>query len=106
MPETAIITWEQQTAIKKISANNQSKFAQMEIETENTELRDLLGVALLQDLQNNPGTAANIALLAGTSFVNCDGQTITHKGIRYVLAFLNWCKSITDNHLNLNLKIL
>jgi hypothetical protein len=100
MPATALITYNQQITYKKISANNQTKFAQIETEVENTELRDLLGVALLQDLQYNGSTAENVKLLAGTSFVNCDGNTIYHKGIRFVLAYLIYSRYIGESFVN------
>jgi hypothetical protein len=100
MAITPLINWSQQTAIKKISANNQSKFAQIESETENTELRDLLGVALLQDLQENGATAANIDLIEGTDFVNCEGQTIKHKGVRFVLAYMIYSRYLGESFVN------
>jgi len=83
-----LLTYSQQIAIKKISSNNQSKFDELCREVENTDLKDLLGLALLQDLQTNPNTTANDNLLDGTSFTNKYSQDVTFKGIRYVLAYL------------------
>ena len=95
----ALLTLIQQQAIKPITpnwaaalANNAvgsvTNFVQTEAEVEEKELRDLLGVALLQDLQDNPATAPNIALLNGSTFEDCNGNTIKTKGLRYVIAFM------------------
>lgn len=87
-----LLSWAQQLAIKPISANNQSKYAQIAAEVEVKELRDLLGVGLLQDVQTNPTSAENVILLDGGSYENCNGQTITFKGLRFVIAYLNYAK--------------
>ena len=85
-----ILTYSQQQAIKPISANNQSKYDQLATEVEYLELQKLLGVAFLQDIQDNPLTADNINLLDGSDFVDCEGVTIHQKGLRYILAYLNY----------------
>lgn len=100
MAFTALLTYSSQVAIKKISANNQTKYTPLELEVENYELRDLLGTPLLQDLQQNASTAINVKLLDGTSFVNCDGNTIYHKGIRYVLAYLVYSRYISESFIS------
>ena len=83
-----LLTFNQQIAIKPISSNNQSKFDQLCKEVERTDLKDLIGLALLQDLETNPTSANNLLLLNGTSFVNQHNQTVSHQGLRYVLAYL------------------
>ncbi len=83
-----LLTFSQQIAIKPISSNNQSKFDQLCKEVERTDLKDLIGLALLQDLETNPTSTNNLLLLNGTSFVNYIGQTVSHQGLRYVLAYL------------------
>ena len=93
-----LLTYSQQIAIKKISANNQAKYDQIATEVENSELIDLLGVAQVQDLQNNPTTAANINLLNGSTFVDCRGNTVTQKGLRYVIAYLNYSKYLGESY--------
>ena len=93
----ALLTYSQQQAIKPISANNQSKFAQMETEVENSKFRDLLGLPLLQDLQNNPDSTENKLLLEGDTFVNCQGFEVKHKGLYYVLAFLVYEKYVGES---------
>jgi len=93
-----ILTFQQQQAYKPISQNNEKRFSQLETEVENCELRDLLGVALLQDIQKNPTNANNVKLLNGDSFDYC-GNTITHKGLRFVLAYLIYSKYIGEVYL-------
>mgnify|MGYP001814677016 CR=1 FL=1 len=83
-----LLTFQQQKAIKPINSNNEADYAQIEAETEAVELRKLLGIALLQDVQKHPDTPENTELLDGASFVNCNGQNVDHKGLRYVLAYL------------------
>jgi hypothetical protein len=95
-----LLTYSQQQAIKKISENNEAKYNQLASEVEETELRSLLGVALLQNLQTNPTESANVILLDGGSYENYLGQTITFKGLRYVLAYLNYSKYIGQSFVN------
>jgi hypothetical protein len=95
-----ILIWSQQIAIKKISANNSSKYTQLATEVEELELKELLGIALLQDLQANPATTYNAKLLNGDSFTNFLGQSVTHKGLRYVIAYLNYAKYIGESWVN------
>jgi len=85
-----LLTYEQQIAIKKISANNQTIYDQLATEVEEKELQDLLGAALLQDLQTNPTTVPNVKLLDGSTFTDCNGNTIKQKGIRWMLAYMNY----------------
>jgi hypothetical protein len=84
----ALLTFEQQNAIVRINSNNQSDYTELERNTENLELKKLLGRALLQDLQDNPDTSENVLLLDGGTYTDCNGNTVKHKGLRYVLAFM------------------
>lgn len=95
-----LLTFAQQQAIKAISANNQSKYDQLAIEVENSELLDLIGIELYQDLVASPTSTANAALLNGSSFVNGNGNTINHKGLRYIIAYLNYSKYIGESYVN------
>lgn len=93
-----ILTLAQQQAIKKLSSNYSSaKFDLLDSEVEITDLKDLLGRALLQDLQTNPLTPNNVKLLDGDTFTSYIGQSIRHKGIRYVLAYLNYSRYIGES---------
>lgn len=94
---SALLTYSEQQTYKAISVNNQGKYPQIELEVENNELRDLLGVALLQDLQNNPSTAANVKLLSGATMVDQYGNTVIHKGIKYVLAYLVFSRYLGES---------
>ncbi|MCK9281355.1 MAG: hypothetical protein M0P71_12090 [Melioribacteraceae bacterium] len=87
----------QQQLIKKISANNTGRYDQIAAEVEENELRSMLGIALLQDLQDNPTSTENVKLLDGSSYENYLGQTIKFKGLRYVLAYLNYAKYIGES---------
>lgn len=92
-----LLTFSQQIAIKKVSSNNQSRFDELCKEVEMTDLKDLLGLALLQDLQTNPTTANNLLLLNGDTFTSLLNQTVTHKGVRTVLAYLNHSRYIGES---------
>ena len=89
-----LLTHDQQQAIKKMSPNNSRDYDQLATEVEELELRDLLGDALLQDLQANPTSENNVKLLDGSTFEDCHGNTIKFKGLRYVLAYFNYAKYI------------
>ena len=102
----ALLTLIQQQAIKIISQNwaNASKvtggktnYDQLAEEVENKELRNLLGVALFQDVQTNPTKAENVVLLNGGSYEDENQNTITFKGLRYVLAYFNWSKYVAES---------
>jgi hypothetical protein len=85
-----ILTLVQQQAIKPIDQNNWPKYPQIAKEIEESKLKELLGVALLQDLQVNPTSDNNKLLLNSTSFVDYNGNTIKHQGLNYVIAYLNY----------------
>ncbi len=93
-----LLTFQQQQAYKPISQNNKNKFDQLLSEVENCEFRDLIGIALLQDLQANPTTTDNAKLLNGDSF-DYNGNTVSHRGLRYVLAYLIHSKYIGEVYL-------
>ena len=95
-----LLSYSQQQAIKKISANNQSKYDQMAAEVEENELRKLMGVAFLQDVQDNPATTKNAVLLNGGIFDDGNGDTLRFRGLRYILAYLNYSRYIGESFLN------
>lgn len=92
-----LLSYSQQQAIKKISANNQVKYDQIAQEVEESDLLSLLGIELLQDIQTNPTDADNIKLLDGESYEPTTGHTIKFKGLRYVLAYLNYARYIGES---------
>jgi len=95
-----LLTFSQQQAIKKISANNESSYDQLATEVEEKELQDLLGAALLQDLQDNPTSTANVKLLDGSTFTDCNDNTIKQKGIRWMLAYMNYSEYLGTSFAN------
>lgn len=105
----ALLTLIQQNSFKVINQNwadstkltgGVTNYEQLAKEVEEKELKSLLGVALLQDLQANPTVGSNPDLLDGATFEDCDGNDIMHKGVRYVLAFLNWSKYVSESILS------
>ena len=93
-----ILTFDQQQLIKPISPNNSAKYPQLATEVETLELQKLLGIAFLQDIQNNPETVDNLKLLNGATFTDCIGNTITHKGLRFVIAYLNYSEYLGSSY--------
>lgn len=99
-----LLTIDQQQAIKPIggfnSANNvaKSKFTQIATEVQDFDISELIGEAFLQAIADNP--ASYQALLDGASFYNCKGQLVTHKGLRYVIAYLNFATYINESYVN------
>ncbi len=95
-----ILTLTQQQAIKPISPNQKTGFYdQLASETEENELRDLVGDALKQDLQENASDENNEKLLDGDAFKDCDGNTIKHKGLRFVLAYYNYANYVSESYI-------
>lgn len=93
----ALLTITEQQTFKTIDYNWSNKvrvvggvsnYEQLEQEVEETDLSDLLGIALLQDIQANPSTANNLLLLNGSTFTDCNDNTIAFKGIKYALAYM------------------
>jgi len=101
-----LLTIAQQQAIKAISSNwaatakvtgGTTNFVQVETEVEENELKDLLGVALLQDIQDNPTEANNVLLLDGSTFTDCNDNDIKTKGLRYVIAYMVHSQSVLES---------
>lgn len=93
-----LLTWVQQQAIKPFSANNESKYAQLATEVESLEVDKLLGPALYQDIAATPADADYVKILNAFEFERADGTKITHKGLRYVIAYLNFAKYIGESY--------
>lgn len=99
MHKMALLTYNQQQAIKPISANNEKKYSPLEWEVENSTLAKLIGLPLLQNIQDNPTSAENILILDGDSYV-CGNYTLRHKGLRYVLAYLIFARYVGESMIN------
>lgn len=92
-----LVTYEQQQEIKPISGNNKDKYSLLAAEVESLEIDKLLGSAFYQDVSANPVNYQG--LLEGCEFTNPQKQTIKHKGLRYVIAYLNYAKYIGSSYI-------
>ena len=99
-----LLTFDQQKAIKPIGGLNssnsvaQAKYEQLAAEVESLEIDQLLGSKLYQLISANPEIYAD--LLDGSTFEDCQGDNVTHKGLRYVIAYLNYAKWVGESYLN------
>jgi hypothetical protein len=89
-----LVSFEEQNDIKPMSINNKAKYEQIASEVESLELDKLLGYAFYQAVSATPTNYTN--LLDGCSFEDYHGNTVTHKGLRYVLKYLNYAKYIGE----------
>lgn len=101
-----LLSLEQQQAIKPVTPNwaksvksigGITNYDQLALEVEENDLQKLLGAALLQHLQDNPTSTENAVLLNGGTFEDCNGNTIKFKGLRYVLAYMNYSQQIYES---------
>ncbi len=99
----------QQQEIKTISPNwaanvkqvgGLTNYEQLAAEIEESKLSPLLGQALLQDVQDNPTSTENILILDGGAFEDCNGDTIKFKGLRYILAYMNYSQIISESYVS------
>lgn len=93
-----LLSFEQQKAIKEISQNNAKKYNQIAIEVESLELDKLLGYTFYQQVASHPEDYED--LLNGCTFEDIKGNTVSHKGLRYVLAYLNYSAYIAESFVN------
>lgn len=89
----ALLTFEQQQQIKPISANNAKRYVQIQKEAEEYYLNKLVGPSLTQKIQSAPESYED--LLNGSPFDYC-GETVNHKGLLYVLAFLTYSRYVME----------
>lgn len=94
-----ILTYQKQQEIKEVSANNVKKITQIIKEVEELELDNLLGAAFYQDIVDNYDTNNTDQykdLVEGSTFVDCNGDTVKHKGLWYLLAYLNYAEYVME----------
>jgi hypothetical protein len=91
-----LLSFSAQQAIKPISANNESKYAQLAAEVESLEVDKLLGYAFYQAISLAPNNYGDI--LNATEFVDNNGNTVKHRGLLYVIAYLNYAKYIGESY--------
>lgn len=94
-----LVTWAQQQAIKPFSVNNSSKYDQLAAEVESLEVDKLLGPAFYQAVAAAPTDENYVKILNAYTFTRADESTITHKGLRYVIAYLNFAKYIGESYI-------
>jgi len=102
-----LLPYSQQQIIKPVSKNNQTKFEQISIETQDLELDQLLGTVFYQEVVDNyvPTTTATTTpdiwqeLVEGSVYTGSCGNQITQKGLWYVLAYLNYASYINEAHI-------
>ena len=90
----ALLTYSQQTAIKPISKNNERFYPQLIADTEAMYLSRILGAIFAQKVQETPEDYED--LLNGSTFDYC-GETIKHKGLRYVLAYYAYSEYVKNS---------
>lgn len=90
----ALLTYSQQVAIKPISKNNERFYPQLINDVEAMYLARILGALFAQKVQAAPLDYTD--LLNGSEFTYC-GETITHKGLRYVLAYYAYAEYVKNS---------
>lgn len=99
-----LLSLAQQQAIKKISPNwassikntgGTTNYDQLAQEIQDFYLGDLLGDAFAYDLEQNPSNYTD--LLDGSTFTDCNDNTVYQRGLRYCLAYWNHGKYISDS---------
>ena len=99
-----LLTYIQQKEIKPIGGLNNAnqvaigKYDLLAEEVESLELDKLLNSPLYQDVSANPLSYED--LLDGSEFKSCNDTTINHRGLRYVLAYLNYAQWSKESHVN------
>jgi hypothetical protein len=93
-----LLSYAQQQAIKPISANNASKYDQLAAEVESLEIDKLLGAAFYQSIVADPTNEDYLHILDSYEFTRADDTLITHRGLRYVIAYLNYAKYIGESY--------
>jgi hypothetical protein len=93
-----IVSFDAQQLIKPMSVNNEDKYNQIAREVESLELDKLLGYAFYQDVSSNQ--ANYTGLLNGSQFTDNANNLVYHKGLRYVIAYLNYAKYIGESYVN------
>lgn len=99
-----IVTFDQQQSIKKMGGFNstnavaQARYTEIASEVEELDVDLLLGSRMYQEIRDNLSSYAD--LLDGSEFTDCTDTTIKHKGLRYVIAYLNYAKYIGCSYVN------
>jgi hypothetical protein len=99
-----LLSFSEQQLIRPMSTYNSTntqavnRYKQLAYEVECYEIDKLLGSAFYQDISKNPANYTD--LLNGCLFVDRSDNTIEHRGLKYVIAYLNYAKYIGDSYVN------
>ena len=93
-----LLSFDKQQEIKPMSINNRDRYDMLANEVESLEIDQLLGYAFYQAVAANPANYSD--LLNGSSFTDAYGNTVNHKGLLYVIAYLNYAKYIGESYVN------
>jgi len=94
----SILDFNEQNEIKPISLNNDKRYYQIAKEVESLELEKMLGCAFAQDVIDNYANYTD--LLQGSEFTDVYGNIVSHKGLKYVLAFLNYSRYVGESYIS------
>lgn len=90
-----LISWAKMQEVRRVSDNNSKRFELISQEVEDLELSKLLGAKLYQQVSDDPEMYSD--LLDATGFTRCDGTTIKHKGLHYVICYLIYAQYILES---------
>ena len=91
-----ILTYSQQQQLKPVATNDKKRFEQIMSECEEFEISKLLGIAFYQHVEANKEDYTD--LLNGSTFTYC-GETISHKGLNSIIAYLNYASYIEESNI-------
>ena len=97
MSTTKIWTWSEQQEIRPIDENNAHLFEQIQAETQDHDLKKLIGFEFYNELLNNIGDYAT--LLSGGEYTYM-GSDYTFRGLKYVCAYLFYSRYIRESRVN------
>jgi hypothetical protein len=92
-----LITLQQQQQFKPISLNNALEYNQIETETVEKDLTELLGAAMVAALLKAPTSERMLNILNEKEFEDTSGNTVIHKGLTSVLAYLIYARYIAGS---------
>jgi len=94
-----ILTFDEQQTIKPVSANNAKRYPQINKEVQELELYKLFGPVFYEEILDNYDPLVNDKwkeLVEGCTFDDYFGNTIKHKGLKHVLAYLIFAQYVTE----------
>lgn len=89
-----ILTYEKQQLIKPVATNDIERFEQVMEETEMFELSKLIGQDVYDEINENQVKYSD--LINGCVF-SVNGKSVTHKGLNYVIAYLNFANYVEES---------